>query len=127
MAGKVHVKRKAGRKATKKKAKDVKKKVLGSGTSVGGGEAAAVSGLKGMSGEVAQLVFLIGCVFLICCVCLCVYSCGSSSSSSRAVGSSSIGSNEEGDEICQEKVAGLRQQRWWRRGSSSVWFKKHVR
>jgi catalase (peroxidase I) len=52
MAGKAHVKRKAGRKATKKKAKDVKKKVLGAGSSVGGGGAeAAVSGLKGMSGE----------------------------------------------------------------------------
>jgi hypothetical protein len=64
MAGKVHVKRKAGRKATKKKAKDVKKKVLGSGTSVGGGEAAAVSGLKGMSGEPAVSV-VVGIVMFV--------------------------------------------------------------
>jgi catalase (peroxidase I) len=53
MAGKAHVKRKAGRKATKKKAKDVKKKVLGAGSSIGGGSGAeaAVSGLKGLPGK----------------------------------------------------------------------------
>jgi catalase (peroxidase I) len=58
MVGKTHVKRKAGRKATKKKAKDVKKKVLGAGSSVGGnssGAEAAVSGLKGIKGMSGEL------------------------------------------------------------------------
>jgi hypothetical protein len=66
MAGKVHVKRKAGRKATKKKAKDVKKKVLGSGSSVGGGGGAeaAVTGLKGMSGARYLFGWLVGSCWL---------------------------------------------------------------
>eukprot|EP00775_Hariotina_reticulata_P007582 gene7582-7787_t len=45
MAGKSHVKKKAGRKATKKKAKDVKKQLLGAGSSVLAGAGAAVAGL----------------------------------------------------------------------------------
>lgn len=53
MAGKEHRKRKAGRKADKKKAKDVKKRLLGGGSSSnagGGGAAAAVGGLRLPSG-----------------------------------------------------------------------------
>jgi hypothetical protein len=45
MAGKSHVKKKSGRKANKKKAKDAKKQLLGAGSSVLAGAGATVAGL----------------------------------------------------------------------------------
>jgi hypothetical protein len=41
--------------SSNRKHRNVKKKVLGAGSSVGGGAKAAVSGLKGMSGEATIL------------------------------------------------------------------------
>lgn len=62
MAGKAHVSRKSGRKATKKKAKVAKKAALGGGPAGGGGGAgAAVAGLT-MGGDGAPEPCRRGCM-----------------------------------------------------------------